>query len=87
MMKSACSSLCSEDVAIRTASPSKTLLDTLSTFFVGDVEIKAPLISGIKKIGSHRLEKNLGVLIEDFAERLALEDNLHNVAQFVSLRR
>lgn len=65
---------------------SEDLLNVLSIFFATDVEIKALLVLGMKKIGFDRLEKNFSVLLEDFAERLASEDNMHGVSQFASLQ-
>lgn len=65
---------------------SEDLLNVFSEFFAKDVEIKALLVSAMKKIGFDRLEKNFSVLLEDFAERLAPEDNMHGVSQFASLQ-
>lgn len=65
---------------------SEDLLNVLSIFFATDVEIKALLVLGMKKIGFDRFEKNFSVLLEDFAERLASEDNMHGLSQFASLQ-
>ena len=66
---------------------SEDLLDIFSGFLAEDVEVKALLVLGMKRIGSDRLKKNLSVLLEDFAERLTSEDNMHDVSQFACLQQ
>lgn len=73
-----------DDLTIPASPTSEDLLDVFSGFFAEDVEVKALLVSGMKKIGSDRLEKNFSVLLEDFAERLASEDSMHDVSQLAS---
>lgn len=77
----------SDDLTIPASPISEHLLDVFSGFFAEDVEVKALLVSGMEKMGSDRLEKNFSVLLEDFAERLASEDNMHEVSQFASLQQ
>ena len=63
---------------------SKDLLKSFSGFLADSLEVKALLVSGMKKIGYKRLEKNFSILVEDFAERLASEEGLHDISQLAS---
>lgn len=75
-----------DDPTIAMYSHPKDLLESFSGFLADSLEIKALLVSGMKKIGYKRLEKNFSILVEDFAERLASEEGLHDISQLASQR-